>query len=556
VFVDNHSIFEPHDDAVTSRRFGWFYRTANSLHVKTRRSVIARELLLGPGDCYDPWLVEESERVLRSYNFLASVEIYGVPQADGSYHLVVDTRDDWSTQGDIRISLRSGLEFEGARVRETNLLGRGETLSAYYIHRDVTRDYGVRFFTPQLARTRWDLDAEFGGTRAGTIFSEALSYPFVGEVSRWAAWQQFSRRDRFFDYIAEDDDGSRIHVLQPMRDKHFDLAVVTRFGDRGNLTLVGGGLRYNQLKYPGQPRIERDGEFVSPVADDSIIVQPALSAREELSAIRLVLLLGQRNVWWVKRRGLDSMRGEQDVQLGIEAGLALARSVPSLEVDDDVTSTFSLYTALERGPVILAARGWLDARRDFAALPADPNWEDIFAESELIGYWHPSSAPRHTVVLRAAGAAAWNTTTPFQLTLGGDRNLRGYRHDRFPGGHRLVVTGEHRFYWGWPRRQTLDLGNTLFVDAGRMWPGDAPYGRDSGWRATIGAGLRISFPAGSRTTYRLDFALPVHPRPNARDLRLMISVGEILGLSAPFSDPQLRRSRGEGMAGELVRFRP
>jgi hypothetical protein len=95
----------------------------------------------------------------------------------------------------------------------------------------------------------------------------------------------------------------------------------------------------------------------------------------------------------------------------------------------------------------------------------------------------------------------------------------------------------------------------VFVDFGRIWPGDAPYGEDSGWRTSLGFGLRASFPAGSRTTYRVDIAMPVQPAPNVKDLRLMISVGELIGLGGPVSDWQLARSRYEGVAGQLFKFR-
>jgi hypothetical protein len=556
VFVDNRSIFDT-QDIQSSRRFGWFFRAANALHVRTRRSVVARELLFGPGDCYDPVLVEESERVLRSNDFLAQVEIYGVPQPDGSYHVIVDTRDEWSTQGDLRVSWQGGLDFEGARLREANFLGRGTAVGAYYIDREVTRDYGISFFTPQLTGTRWDLQAELGRTRAGTVFSQALAYPFVGEVSRWSTREQYSREDRFFDYIVDDETQDRVDVLLPVRDKHFDLALVARLGQRGNLTLLGGGLTYQQLSYPGLPLIAVDGEDIEPTTPaESLLVVPALSKREQLSSIRFALFVGQRRVRWVKRRGLDSMRGQQDVRLGVEAGIALARSIPSLEDDNDLTTTATLYGAFERGALIVGGRGRFDARRDFAAPTTEPGWEDVYADAELLAYLRPPRASRHTFVMRAAGTGGWNIRTPFQLTLGGDRNLRGYPPDRLPGGRRAVFSAEHRLYWGWPRPGRLDIGHTAFVDWGHMWPGDAPYGRDSGWRATIGAGLRASFPAGSRTTYRIDVAWPVGVGANASDLRLMISVGELLGLSVPFRDVQLSRSRYEGIAGQLFRFRP
>jgi hypothetical protein len=553
VFVDNHSIFDTEEDP--DRRFSWFYRAANTLHIRTRRSTIARELLLGPGDCFDPELAEESERLLRAYDYLAQVEIYGVPQPDGSYHLVVDTRDEWSTQLDVRVAFRGGIEFEGARLREANLLGRGESLSAYYIARDVIRDYGLAFQTPQLAGTRWDLSTELGRTRAGTTFVQTVAYPFVGEVSRWSARQQFSREDRFFDYIVGNETDDRLHVLVPVRDKHFDLAVVTRMGHPGNLTLLGGALSYQQLTYPGATRVAFDGEITESTPVDSLIVGPANRNRETLNNIRVAALLGQRNILWVNRRGLDSMRGQQDVRLGSEFGLSVGRSLASLEDDDDLHSTLSAFLGYEFGDFITTARGRLDARHDFDAPVNQSGWEDLFGESELLAYWRPGSLPSHTFVARAIGTGGWNVHTPFQLTLGGDRNLRGYRSDRFPGGRRAIFTLEDRIYFGWPWRESIDMGSTVFVDFGRIWPGDAPYGEDSGWRTSLGFGLRASFPAGSRTTYRVDIAMPVQPAPNVKDLRLMISVGELIGLGGPVSDWQLARSRYEGVAGQLFKFR-
>lgn len=551
VFVDNQSIF---DTKTETGRFSWFYRAANKLHMNTRRAVVLRELLFAPGDCFDPFLAEESERLLRNYDFLAQAEVYGIPQPDGTYHVIVNTRDEWSTQADLRIGLRDGLGLEGVRVREANLFGRGEALTAYYIKREVTRDYGLRFHTPQLAATRWDLHLNLGRSRAGTVFSQRIAYPFVGEVSRWSVREEFSREDRFFDYVAGEMNEERTHVLLPLRDKRFDLSVVTRMGQRGNLTLLGAALSHQKLTYPGIPHIGRRTEVEQSAAEDTALVGPSLQLREELGNIRVGVLVGQRNVWYVKRRGLDAMRGFQDVGLGAEVGVSLARSLSSLEQDDDLQATLAFASGAEIRETMLFTRARLDARRDFSALAHQPEWEDVFAEAELLVYWRPRVLPNHTLFLRGAGAGGWHPRTPFQLTLGGDRKLRGYRDERFPGGRRLIGTIEDRMYWGWPRRETLDVGSTFFVDAGRMWTGDAPYGLDSGVRITAGAGLRFSFPAGSRTTYRIDLALPLTTNPTVRDARLIIAVGEQIGLAAGFGDYQVQRSRPHGAVGELFRF--
>src|SRR5690606_33434936 len=287
-----------------------------------------------------------------------------------------------------------------------------------------------------------------------------------------------------------------------------------------------------------------------PGPPDSALLAAIRPQTEPLENVRLMLLLGKRNVRWVRRRGYDSMRGVQDIRLGAEAELAIGRSLGFGGTDDDLFTSLILYGAREDAGVLLAGRGRLDARKDYD----DGRWEDIFAEAEGFAYWKPSPESRHTVALRGAAAAGWQTRTPFQLTLGGDHALRGYAPERFPGGRRAVFSIEDRIYLGWPLREVLDLGATLFADVGRIWPGDAPFGTDSGWRAAAGLGLRGSFPAGGRTTYRLDLAFPVGHHAKPRDVRLVLSIGELLGLAARPDDPRTPRSRGGGLSGELFNF--
>jgi hypothetical protein len=243
------------------------------------------------------------------------------------------------------------------------------------------------------------------------------------------------------------------------------------------------------------------------------------------------------------------------VALGAEALLAVGRSLPALEADDDVFATLTMYTGLEAGESLFAGRGRMDARRNLSAPASAAEWEDVFGEVEVMAYLRSGWLPGQSLFLRAAGAGAWNTHTPFQLTLGGERALRGFAPERLPGGRRVVFTAENRVQFGGPAAHLFDLGGTVFGDVGRILPGDAPFGADSGWRASAGFGLRGSFPAGSRTTYRLDFAWPVAAGAGLRDFRMIMSVGEPFGIAQSAGDLQFLRSRPEGVAGNLVRFR-
>jgi Omp85 superfamily domain len=553
VFVDNNSIFDTSDPDLDAR-FRWAYTAANALHVKTRTWVIRHELLFQPGDCYDPFLLAESERLLRAYPFLSQVDIYGVPQPDGSHHVIVDTRDDWSTRVDVRFRFDNGFRIEGIRLSELNFLGTGQAIGFFFQERDVTRDYGMSYWTPQIGRTRWDLSAAGGRTRAGWFAREQVGYPFVGEVGTWAGRESFSRDEQFFDYIVADDpEGESPHVLLPQVERRIEASVLRRFGERGHALLAGIGITSYSLEHDGPVQVAPNGHFDDRFDADSMEQDEIREQTTARDAVRLHGLFGIRDIRWIKRRGLDSVRGEEDVRLGIELGGDIGRSIIPFG-DNDLLLAGLAYTAFQWGPALLIARGRIDALHQFHAPLHDVTWQDIVAESELFAYLRTSDDSRHDLLFRASMAGARNTRTPFQLTLGGETGVRGYDRERFPGGRRLVLTLEDRIYLGWPLHDVMDSGVTLFADAGRMFPGDAPYGMDSGWRASAGAGLRFSFPAGSRTTYRFDVAWPLGGGHGIDDFQVRFSIGELIGIGNANNDLQFRRSRIDGVAGDLFRF--
>ena len=558
IFVDNHSIFDTSDPDLDPR-FRWAYRAANKLHVRTKESVIRRELLFEVGDCFDPVLVQESERMLRGYHFISRTDIYGIQQPGGGYHVVVDTEDEWSTQFEVRFDLSGDFELEGIEARERNFLGYGRQIGFFYQSREAAHSYGVRYSTPQLLGTRWDMDLSAGRSRAGTLLDQQITYPFVGEMGKWAFRQLFSRRDRLFDYVLpRTGDGPDRRILVPVREKAFHVASVWRAGRLGNLTVFGGGLSFQELSYPGRPAtaitLVEGGAYDERVPAPEDLRLPAAARMEHLRNIRAVVLLGKRNIVWRQRRGLDSFRGEEDVRLGAEVEMAFARSLPGLESDDDLYGTIDVYAAAGPPELFFATRLRADARRDYDGLPDQFEMKDVFSEGEVLLYLSPSFLPDHTLLLRGAGAGGWHVQTPFQLTLGGERSLRGYAEEAFPGGRRLVLTAEDRWFWGWPFPDVVDLGSSVFADVGRIWPGEAPYGQDSGWRAAVGLGLRANFPAGGTNTLRIDAAFPIGPDGGLGKLQLLIGVGEYLGIGGDHTDPQFDRSRMPPITGTLLSF--
>jgi hypothetical protein len=547
IFIDNHSIFDTSDPTLDPR-FRWAYNLANRLHVRTRPEVIGRELLFDVGDCFDPVLVDESARLLRSYPFLSKVDIYGIQQPGGGYHVIVDTEDEWSTQVEAKLNFSGGFRLEGVDVRERNLLGTGRELGVFYRSLDATHEYGIGYREPQLLGSRWAADLAVGKTRAGSLFQQELGHPFVGEIGRWSMRQLLHYWDRHFDYVLPPADGlPNQRILVPMNERGFHLLGFRRFGRPGNLTVLGGGISMLEVHYDAAEdrgiTLVQDGDFDARTPAPPELRAPAEERIDELRNVRAVLVIGKRNIRWRQRRGLDSFRGGQDLRVGAEVELAVGRSLPGLHTDNDLAGTLDFYAAAGPPAAFFAARVRTDARRDYDALPDQFEMRDIFSEGEVMVYLRPGRFPSRTLLLRAAGAGGWHVRSPYQITLGGERSLRGWPEESMPGGRRVVLTIEDRWYAGWPFPDVADLGTSLFLDVGRIWPGESPYGADSGWRASVGGGLRINFPAGATNTLRVDMAFPMERGGSLGRMQVLIGVGEYLGVTTPFSDPQFNRSR-------------
>ena len=562
LFIDNHDIFDTSEPGLDPA-FRWAYGLANRLHVRTRKSFIRRELLFDLGDCFDPVLIDESARLLRGYGFIAHADIYGVQQDDGSYHVVVDTEDEWTTQVDLQFDMSGEIEFEEFEVREKNILGTGQELEFFYRVHEATSAYGLQYETPQLFRSRWDLTLAAGRTRAGTLLHQELRYPFLGETGKWAVREWYRRRDRFFGYVlprgsaACPADVRTCRVLVPMHREGFHVAGLRRLGRRGDLTVVGGGVAIQTVEYPADVAdritLVEGGDYEGRQQASAELAGPALQLTTPLRSVRGVVLLGKRNITWRKRSGLDSFRGQEDVRVGAEIEVAAARALPFIDGDDDLYLATDFYAGFGSPQLFLVSRFRGDARRSFED-PASSPMKDVLAEAELLVYVQPEVLPNHTLLLRAAGSGGWNPELPFQLTLGGEHAVRGWSEHAFPGGRRVVFSIEDRWLHDWAIPSVADVGTSVFGDIGRVWPGEAPYGVDSGWRSTLGGGLRFNFPAGSRTTYRIDAAFPVGPGAELSDFQLVIGVGEYVGLSSSFLDPLFRRSRYPPVTGSLLHF--
>lgn len=561
IFVDNHTIYPPvPDSGESASRVGRLaHWLANRVHRRTRPSLIRNELLFAEGDCFDPFLIDESARILRALPFIADADVYPVAVSETEVHVVVDTRDKWTLKLDVRPEFDERFRVTHVSFTEENLMGTGTLLGLYLIELDERRDLGLELRTPRLFGTRMDGRIGAGTTRTGRFFHESLTYPFVGEVGDWAFVEFFSRREDLFRYAAPAE-FDFTHVNLPMQTRRAATMLARRFGTPGDLTVVGAGVSWEDVSfddYPDGVTVVSGFDFSDPDTADPATARMLGPHVNRRRAARLDFMAGKRNIGFVTRRGLDALRSNQDIRVGTQALATVAATfgTPTWAADEEyheLRGWLSLFGGAAGDSWVFNSALTIEAARPLGGEAG--GMRDVLAEAGAYFYWQPgreeggdanATTSRHTLVLGMTGVGGWDNSLPFQLTLGGPSGVRGYSREDLPVGRRFVAHMEDRVFLGsFPG--LFDLGLTLFADVGAGWRGGVPFGADTGLKGTVGAGLRIALPPGARQVVRVDLAAPLQAG-GLRNLRFRIGYDPV-SLLTGFGDQQARRSRSASAA--------
>jgi hypothetical protein len=558
IFIDNNSIFDL-SELDPDAKFRWAYELANRLHVRTREDFILDEILFKVGECVDSLLLAETERLLRSYRFIGDADVFAIPQPDGSSHVNVYTRDEWTTKVDLGLRIDDGIRIEGIELTEENFWGRGIMVRGFLKTEKEIQDLGMEFQTPRLFNSRWDGRVSLGRTRTGNFFEQSVTHPFIGEIGRFGARESFLWRETVFSF-STGDHPEYSNLLLPFLDQRWDVAIGGRIGEPGHLTVLGIGVSRESVEFrdfPSTTEYVVDKAFSETVPVDSAGIRQIEDQVTSRRANRVNFFLGQRNLGFVQRRGLDALNGIQDVAVGTEIFLGLGKAWKGLQEgggisSDDLHAQAAFFAGGAWPDWVLNSQGTVEARRAGGKNGFESRWADVFSEADLFLYWQPWGDRFHTFLFRASGAGGWRVETPFQLTLGGRTALRGFKDEAYPGGQRIIFTLEDRVYLRSPSPGLADVGVSAFLDVGRMWAGGAPFGMDSGWLGTVGLGLRLGLPPGTKDVIRIDLAMPMGRKAQLKDLILRVNLRELIGLLPGFTDPQLLRSLRSGVRPTFV----
>jgi hypothetical protein len=209
--------------------------------------------------------------------------------------------------------------------------------------------------------------------------------------------------------------------------------------------------------------------------------------------------------------GMQSLDGVEDIRKGTEISTLVGRGMSLLGgTERDVFASGDLYAGAGGSRIFTSLEGTIEGRRP----DGSERWDGVLGSARLITFVKPTPANTFSTSIEWAGG--WKQRIPFQLTFADrDGGPRGYRDSWLAGGQRAVVRFEDKMFLGHVK-QFASVGIAPFVDVGKLWEGDAPFGENTSINTSIGISLLASVPPRSQRMWRFDIMYPLNRDTGAK----------------------------------------
>jgi outer membrane protein assembly factor BamA len=436
----------------------------------TNERVIRNELLFQEGDIYDQSLVEESERNLRTLNFIGGIAITADTLRDSIVNINVRTHDRWTLDASPSYQQGGGVRSFGMTVKDDNLFGNGQSLAVGYQYRnDLVHPHGgdVIFSDRRLFASHWGTKLQFKTSQDENIWSILLNRNFYADAATWAASLYYSNSDQTKPYYESGVRVRETYVHQQNLNGYYSLSFGRESIFRPSIAYVG---------------VRTTGDSLRP--------------NDNLGLVNVGLNFMDRK--YVKGRFINNHGRVEDVPVGIFGNIVVGKnfyfptgSEPQYLVQLDWQQAFTV-----------GDNTYASYRLDGSSLFGRSSRNETVVEGNAGGYVRLGE--RNILAIRTAFIDGLRWSPDRQLFLGSNSGLRGYDNFTLTGQKLLNYSVEERVFFDnqiWIFRP----GFTFFADGGSIWN----YGPflDQQFHHSAGVGLRIeNTKAQGLGIIRIDFA--------------------------------------------------
>ena len=529
ILVSSENIVAPTDP---------YPKILNAVHVKTREGVIKREVLLQPGDRYDPDVAAESERNLRGLFILAAVRVVPAKSERPDHvDILVVTKDLWSIRLNTQINTVGSLvQLLRVTPTEQNFLGRNQQLSLDFLMLLDTISLGQAFTDPRLFGTRLRLSetaaiilnrstGKSEGSRGAIDFGQPL-YSLATErafdiAGSWQIYRSRTYRGADVQELPFPDPVNPTGTVPKIYDSKQvqGEASYTRSYGRRFKTDVSAGIGAYTHRYTAPLDLGLTDE------QRAWLVSNYLPRSED--AVYLTAGISFYRADWVVLRNIQTFALSEDYRLGPAIFFVLRYAEPGLGsslrfLEGGTTLRYRFY---ERDDLFTAT---LSAGARFLPLGSIADQTSALVNrrvaAEIVNY-SPVIGPGR-FALRGLVDIRAQDLNHHQMLLGGGNGLRGVAAEALVGTRSLLFNFEYRTK---PLEfHTLHIGGVLFWDAGTVWDPADPNNSSPSLIHTVGIGFRGLLPQFDTATFRVDLGFVLNgPAPSSFLDRVSTSFGQV-----------------------------
>lgn len=502
VFICTGDIFDENNDDENS----FIYRLTNTLHIKTKHKYIYEQLLFEPGDRFNQRILEESERNIRSNNYISKVSVDSQTNKDNpdSHDVIVRTRDAWTTEPTLSFSRSGGVSTSSIGLREDNLLGQGIRLSVKQ-KKDVERkSMEFKYFDDTALGSDKSLFMEYSHNSDGDVKGFQLAKPYRSLNDNISYGIDYRDEILIKDYYVLGEESLSFTNFNKESDVYFSVSSGFFEGKTHRHQFGVQNIKMNLSE------VQEIGENPSPVN-----VLNATNASIYTPYYQYQFIEDK----FVKKYNVYTIGRDEDINYGLEFRARIGVTSFSYNSDDEQLlhelSFSKIFTILNDADLTVSGGA------NFLFDSSRPNQ----LRSNLDIDYFKSQSHNFKFFSSLSTEYGHNLRNGEQIYLDNLNGLRGYPLYHLSGTKSALFTMEERVYFDKTFWSIINVGAAIFMDVGTI-KGEAELDKlDIDYFRSAGIGLRLTSNRSSSTNIlHIDFTKPLDAHSGSRDFQIAIEV--------------------------------
>ena len=480
------------------------YRLVNSLNMRTRESTLRPQLQFAEGDALDPATVTEAERNLRAQSYLSDAFIMPVATCNNKVHLLVVTKDAWTTQPIVSASREGGESKSKMGLVEGNFLGSGSEISVVLTKDDQRSSVAYRFEKDYILGKPLSLGFGFSDNSDGYARSFRFAKPFYTDAT--VSSFEFSV-DQNRSRVTTEQNGKEVAAYDIDSDEKTVFAAFQQRFNAGSVSRIYAGITQRQELYDGF------------TGEDALLPQKL----DDLSFPWLAL--EHQSTDYVVMKNINYIESVEDLRIGAYWQASVGYSPENNNQRAAVVGSGTYKQLFTSPKAVFSIISSLDVihykENDSASEQSDTYYSALLSADYR---WLLDERQRLVAIgnYRQSQVAGIHDA----LSLGGAALVRGYPADYVLGNKAYGGSFEYRYHTDWHLLNIIRIGWVGYVDVATLSNDHFAIdnsGYDGELLSNVGVGLRVmSSKTHVSNIVHIDLAAPTGYKKDAGNYQLLL----------------------------------